>query len=249
MWKLILLTLILQLPAYGETVTVVFPPDVETNHVINVPANQAIRMHYVVPQYGCYLTKDSVTLQLTTDVQPATQVVTVQGPAVFEFKGTNSPGSGAVFYQTFPANGLITKTYDITEGLSISVPAGKTLRIVDIFRTSQRPSINATVTSSGGIISPQINLTASHEAHLNFFIAGPVTLNIQPYTVEGTPPIQYITYYFAEDAVQIPEGALQVSSQNSVTIEKSTDLSNWTAITILEPPKEPKAFYRLKAAQ
>ncbi|HEY1173297.1 MAG TPA: hypothetical protein VGH19_18150 [Verrucomicrobiae bacterium] len=239
---LLLLASLLQNSLHGQSATIVFPSGTTTNFVLNISANQALRLYCNLPNWGGYLTKDATTISFFPYIYADRNILTVQGPLTFEWKATNTTSTGTLTYQILPSEGLVTKTYLASAGLDILVPAGKTLRIID---SSSAPILSYVLKNTEGVTSPQGNLSTEFGAHLPFFVTGPVTFSV---TSSGDST-RYLTYYFTEDVIQLPAGAIQVSSQSNITIEKSTDLSNWSTVGVVPAPKDAKAFYRLKAAQ
>jgi hypothetical protein len=128
---------------------------------------------------------------------------------------------------------------------TIDVPAGKTCHFFPPIFTTASYDYNVAVTViSGTNMVPLLSLKGGEE------FAGPVTLSLTYISdlAQGTPDGAIVSYYFNEDSIVLPEMKLVAGPTGSfaITVEKSTDLTNWHPVAVQTTSSDRQTYYRLR---
>src|SRR5665213_131318 len=168
------------------------------------------------------------------------------GPATLTFpssSGTNSLPV-CICFQRIQGT-TIQSLYVPSEGLSapFQVPAGKTCHV---FWPISDYSLGDACVSA--------NIQTSSNAVNNLVIMGdeefpgPATLTFNypnPYSLDPSAGA-VVSFYLTDDSLNLPAGVLQGPTGSfAITVEKSTDLKNWSPTMIQSTGESHAAFYRL----
>lgn len=222
----------------SQAQVVIFPTGTTTNWILNIPTNQAVQAYW--SGAAMYLKKDGVEVKLPGTAQPYRNM-TMQGPAEIILRATNATESSFVSYRTLPSQDLITIVHQGPGNLEVVVPDGKIMKFVSgCATTSPEPTFyfkNADGTKTSSISWLSMD---------KFFLRGPITFGLWDAFAENS---QFLTYYFIDEVLELPDGAMQATPASIIAIEKSLNLTNWAPKAVISTPDEPKAFYRLRVGQ
>ncbi len=117
----------------------------------------------------------------------------------------------------------------------INVPEGKTIRFFTPCVGSSQNSLQC-----GGILFSNVLLYGNEE------FSSPMTVTFTGQEINGYLTIY--SYYFIEDFLALPGlGLLQGPTGNfELSVEKTTDLSNWFPVIVQNTSSDQKAFYRIR---
>lgn len=250
---LLLATLILS-EARGETLVV--GTNQPVNFSLTVPTNQAVviyggRFATSTPDIYWRITQfeQLYLFRLDSMFDPILSCPTghpniFAGPLTLElFIPRTADFNGSwMSYQVLPLAGLKTLIIPSMATNRVEVPAGTNLRFV-----SKMPQD----TTMGGwqLISGTARAALASDALstlLDIEFSGPVTLEIANNMMDP----RWYTFSLHSGAVQLlPAGVITASGANSLSVEESSDLANWSAAAVMLKGAAPKRFYRLKASQ
>jgi hypothetical protein len=220
-------------PAGGETF---LGPTTSTNRLL-VPTNSAIIITATLGDFT-----NSTQVQLFSSgpfMQPyfapleSGTVYALAGPAELIF-------SNAALFTFFRLTNSAIHTQGIgNDPIGISIASNKTMHLFGV-----PASVNASFnrqTSEGGGTS---NFTLEPNRPAEF--TGPGTLYLNSGVLP--PYIKFISYFFAEDGLALPDQRAIVgpSGSSAVSVEKSADLNTWSPVLLLNTSDPAKAFYRLR---
>lgn len=225
------------LKAQGQVV--IFPTGTTTNWILNIPTNQAVQAYWSGAA-AMYLKKDEIEVKLPSTAQ-AYRNMTMQGPAEIILRATNATESSFVSYRTLPSQDLITAVHQGPGNLEVVVPAGKMMKVVSGVHGNSLDFVFYLKNADGEKTSNVGWLSMD-----KFFLRGPITFGLYDALAENS---QFLTYYFVDEVMELPDGAIQATPASMIAIEKSLNLTNWVPTAVISTPDDAKAFYRLRVGQ
>ena len=127
---------------------------------------------------------------------------------------------------------------DTTNGVLVSVPAGKTIEVFGSLNTDV--IVNSYVVKSG-LGSNLVQIVAGNR------LDGPVDLRLYTTTSFNTATF---SWWFAEDVFQNPNLLVPAQSQApQILVEKSADLQGWVPVGFFGQSLGSNTFYRLRIAK
>jgi len=118
--------------------------------------------------------------------------------------------------------------------VTIIVPESRQLRVLGIPERSRR--LNCRVTSG--------TTEAEFQLHMVNGLDGPVEVSL------SGPEMTFFTYMLQDSSIAtLPSGPIATSGISALSVEKSTDMTNWFPAAIMLNDGSPQSFYRLKAGQ
>jgi hypothetical protein len=151
------------------------------------------------------------------------------------------PGSGALYFKRVQNAGIRTVLLagnDVTNGVGVSVPAGKSVEFFSSLDGDVTP--NAFLVKSGQG-SNAVQVAAGQR------LDGPADIR---FLNSGSLNVASFSYWFVEDVFQNP--ALLISSQAQapqIIVEKSSDLTGWQPVAFFGQSLGSNTFYRLRISR
>ncbi len=162
------------------------------------------------------------------------------GPAILSFPASSGTNSFpiCVCFQRIQGTSIQSVFASTNITATIQVPAGKTCHFFAPFPLIPASPQRFSVQAVSGVVS-----------NLSFYgdeeFSGPATITFGGSYLNYWEPI-VISYYQTDDSLNLPSGVLQGPTGSFViTVEESTDLTNWSPVMIQATGSDLAAFYRL----
>lgn len=161
------------------------------------------------------------------------------GPAILSFPdGTNSLPV-CISFKRLTGTSIRSSVIASTNVTQITVPSGQTCHF---FGPTDNGIINSFQISDGTNSADNLLLRGGEE------FAGPVTIGFK---LESNPSnnanCSIVSYYFTDNFTSIPTGVVQGGTGSfMVSVEKSSNLIDWSPVILQPMSDDQKAFYRLK---
>lgn len=179
------------------------------------------------------------------------------GPLTLELfvPDTSDLDSGFLSYRVVPATGLKTVIASPGQTNSIVVPAQATFKLASVFPADDMSSKPIFFLRSGNTVVSDIGdammAGMGYDYYLRMLameISGPLQFEVAATSISEEP--LFITYSLSShQIVALPTGVISTTGPNSIAVQHSSDLFNWSNSALILNQGGPGGFFRLKASQ
>jgi hypothetical protein len=176
--------------------------------------------------------------QIEHDEEYSGSKFALAGPATLSFPAASGTNSVPVCIGFQRIQGTSIKSTAASANALMQIPAGKTCHFFSPIGAIENYNNLVAIQTSSDTVS-NIYIAGGEE------FTGPVTLNLANFDPNYNSSWIY-SFYLTDDSLALPSGVLQGSTGSFViTVEKSTNLTNWSPVMVQATGADQSAFYKL----